>query len=79
MKVEVDNDEAWNLMSQIVVKLIEEAPLSDRDRAQIRRWKTDEMRVTSQEMRVLTQKINEDLKTQNERKNKSQLRKPDWV
>ena len=29
MKVEVDNDEAWNLMSQIVVKLIEEAPLSE--------------------------------------------------
>jgi len=79
MKVEVDNDEAWNLMSQIVVKLIEEAPLSDRDKAQIRRWKTDEMRVTSQEMRVLTQKINEDLKTQGDRKTKSQLRKPDWV
>ena len=79
MKVEVDNDEAWNLMSQIVVKLIEEAPLSDRDKAQIRRWKTDEMRVTSQEMKVLTQKINEDLKVQGERKTKSQLRKPDWV
>jgi hypothetical protein len=79
MKVEVDNDEAWNLMSQIIVKLIEEASLTDRDKAQIRRWKTDEMRITSQEMRVLTQKINDDLKNQNERKTKSQLRKPDWV
>ena len=79
MKVELDNDEAWNLMSHVINRLIEETPLADADRARVRRWKSDEMRVTSQEMRVLTQKINEDLAKQIERKQKSQLRKPDWV
>jgi len=79
MKVELETDEAWNLMSQIIVQLVDEAPLSDSDKAKIRRWKTDEMRTTSQEVRVLAQKMNEDLKQLLERKTRSQLRKPDWM
>ena len=78
MKVELDNEEAWNLASHIISQLIEEANLEDVDRARIRRWKSDELRATSQEMRVLTEKINADLATTLERKTKSQLRKPDW-
>jgi hypothetical protein len=58
--------------------MLEETQLSDSDRARIRRWKSDEMRATSQEMRVLTSKMNEDLAQHWERKTKSQLRKPDW-
>jgi hypothetical protein len=79
VKVEFDNDEAWNLLSHIVTQIIEEVPLADQDKARVRRWKSDEMRVTSQEMRVVTQKINEDLAMSLERKTKSQLRKPDWI
>ncbi len=79
MKVQIDTEEAWNLMSHIVARLLEETGLSDSDRARIRRWKTEEMKVTSQEMRVLAEKINEDLLKSLERKTKSQLRKPDWV
>ena len=79
MKVEMDNDEAWNLMTHVLGRMLEETSLSDADRARIRRWKTDELRVTSQEMRVVTQKINEDVARTMERKTKSQLRKPDWV
>jgi len=79
MKVELDTDEAWNLLSHIIVRLVDEAPLADSDRAKIRRWKSEEMRPTSQEMRVLASKINEDLAKTMERKNKSQLRKPDWI
>ena len=79
MKVELDTDEAWNLVSFIVGRMIDETNLDDADRARIRRWKSDEMRVTSQEMRVLTTKINEDVQKTMERKTKSQLRKPDWV
>ena len=79
MKVELDTDEAWNLMSEIVGQMIEETPLSDSDKAKIRRWKTDEMRITSQEVRVLAQKMNEDLKQLIERTTRSQLRKPDWM
>mgnify|MGYP001122142408 CR=1 FL=1 len=79
MKVELDTDESWNLLSHIIVRLVDEAPLADSDRAKIRRWKSEEMRPTSQEMRVLASKINEDLAKTMERKTKSQLRKPDWI
>jgi len=79
MKVELEIEEAWDLMSHVIGRLVDETQLADPDKAKIRRWKTDEMRMTSQEMRVLAQKINEDLKGTIERKTKSQLRKPDWV
>jgi hypothetical protein len=79
MKVELDTDEAWNLLSHVIVRLVDETSLTDQDKARIRRWKSDEMRATSQEMRVLTSKINEDLGKTMERKTKSQLRKPDWI
>jgi hypothetical protein len=78
VKVELDTDEAWNLASHIIGQLIDEGGLEDSDRARIRRWKSDELRATSQEMKVLTEKINTDLAKALERKTKSQLRKPDW-
>jgi hypothetical protein len=78
MKVELEQEEAWTLASHIIGQLIEEANLEDSDRAKIRRWKSDELRATSQEMKVLTEKINTDLAKTLERKTKSQLRKPDW-
>jgi hypothetical protein len=78
MKVEFEQGEAWNLASHVIAQLIEEANLEDSDRAKVRRWKSDELRATSQEMRVLTEKINADLAKTLERKTKSQLRKPDW-
>ena len=78
MKVEFDTEEAWTLMSHVMGRLIDETELSDSDRAKIRRWKSDEMRVTTQEMRILGQKINEALAKNRERNTRSQLRKPDW-
>ena len=79
MKVEFEVDEAWNLLNHVVNRMLDETQLTDSDRARVRRWKSDEMRATSQEMRVLTSKMNEDLAAHLERKIKSQLRKPDWV
>ena len=79
MKVEFDTEEAWNLMSHVIGRLLDETALSDSDRARVRRWKSDEMKVTGQEMRVLAQKITEDLQKNMERKTRSQLRKPDWA
>ncbi|HEU0073531.1 MAG TPA: hypothetical protein VFS30_05920 [Dehalococcoidia bacterium] len=78
MKVEFATDEAWELMSHVIGRMLEEADLTDADRAKVRRWKSDEMRATSQEMRVLTSKINDDLEKMMARKIKSQIRKPDW-
>jgi hypothetical protein len=78
VKIEFATDEGWELMSHVIGRMLEEADLSDSDRAKVRRWKSDEMRATSQEMRVLTTKINQDLEKMMERKQKSQIRKPDW-
>jgi len=78
MKLEFNTDESWEMMSHIIGRMLDEAELSDADRAKVRRWKSDEMRVTSQEMRVLATKINDDVAKMMERKQKSQIRKPDW-
>jgi Spy/CpxP family protein refolding chaperone len=78
MKIEFATDEAWELMSHVIGRMLEEADLTDADRAKVRRWKSDEMRATSQEMRVLTSKINDDVEKMMARKIKSQIRKPDW-
>jgi hypothetical protein len=79
MKVEFEVDEAWDMLNHVIGRMLEETELADADRARVRRWKSDEMRATSQEMRVLTTKMNEDLLQHMQRKVKSQLRKPDWV
>ncbi len=78
MKVELDTDETWDLMSLVVARLIDEAKLSDSDRAKVRRWRTQSMRPSDEPMRILARKINEDLAAVSERKKRSQIRKPDW-
>jgi len=79
MKVEFDSDETWALMTCLVDRLLREADLSDADRARIRRWRSDEMRPAGEPMKLLTRKINEDLARALQTKQRSQIRKPDWV
>ena len=79
MKVEFDIDEAWALMSCVVARLLEEAQLPDADRARVRRWRSEEMKPAGESMKLLAQKINGDLARALETKQRSQIRKPDWV
>ena len=79
MKVEFTVDEVWNLFSYVVKQVGETAGLSDDDRAAITRWRSREMRQSSEEMRVLTQKVNDDIAKALQKQEKSPLRKPDWV
>jgi len=78
MKVEFDADEAWELMSLIVARVVDEAKLPAADKAKVRRWRSGEMKPGGEPMRLLTRKINEDLAQAIERKKRSQIRKPDW-
>jgi hypothetical protein len=78
MKVELDTDEAWELMSLVVARLLDEASLADSDRAKVRRWRSESMRPDGDSMRLLTRKLHEDLGEVFERKKRSQIRKPDW-
>ena len=54
MKVELDIDEAWDLMSLVVARLAKDASLSDSDRAKVRRWRSNAMRPEGEAMRLLT-------------------------
>ena len=78
MKIELDVDESWALMSYVLTRLLEETELPDGDRAKVRRWRSQEMQPSKEGMRLLTEKINRDLAQAIERKQRSQIRKPDW-
>ncbi len=78
MKVELDVDETWELMSRVVARMLDETSLSDKDRAKVRRWRSDSMRSSGDTIRALARKVNEDLGEAIERQKRSQIRKPDW-
>jgi hypothetical protein len=74
----LDVDEAWELTSLVVGRLLEQAKLGDADKAKVRRWRSESLRPSGELMRALARKINEDLAEVMARKNRSQIRKPDW-
>ena len=78
MKVELDTDEVWKLFSSVVKQLSDGAGLNGDDKAAMTRWRSREMKVGSEEVRVLTQKVNEDLGRALRLQEKSAVRKPDW-
>ena len=78
MKVEFDNDEAWELMSLVLNRLADEASLPAADKAKVRRWRSAEVRAGSETMRVLTEKMNKDVSEAVARKKRSAVQKPDW-
>lgn len=79
MKVELDVEEVWSLLSLIVNRVADESGLDDEDRAKMKLWRSEEMKPGSDAMRVLTQKVNEDLEKAVRNKERSQIRKPDWI
>ena len=78
MKVELDVDEAWALMSHVLSRMLEETQLNDEDRARIRLWRSQEMQPSREGMRLLAEKINQDLAKALAGKERSQIRRPDW-
>ena len=76
--IEFNVDESWELMSFIVSHMIENVPMDKSDRAKVRRWKSGEMRASSEDMRALHEKINADISRLWEVRRRSELRRPDW-
>jgi hypothetical protein len=66
-------------MTCVVEEVIQDKALSDADRARIRRWRSEQMRPGAEPMKLLNRKINEDLARALQTKQRSQIRKPDWV
>jgi len=79
MKIDLDVDEARELLWTVTQRAAREAGLSDADRAKVRRWFSEEMRLGSAAMAALTDKINADLERALRTKERSQLQKHDWV
>jgi hypothetical protein len=79
MKIELDVDEARELLWVVAQRVAREAGLSDADRAKVRTWFSEEMRLGSAAMAALKDKINSDLERALRTKERSQLQKHDWV
>ena len=78
MRLELELEEGRELLSLIVGRLAEEARLSDKDRAAVKRWRSERMKAGSDAMRELTDKINSDLESALKTKEKSAVQKADW-
>jgi len=78
MKLELEREEARELLVLVIDRLIEEAALSDADRATLRRWRSESMTAGSDGMIDLTAKINADIDRALKTKEKSAIMKPDW-
>lgn len=78
MRIEIDKDETWALLSFFVQKIADEVELPDGERAKIRKWRSDVMKPSSETGRILTAKVNEDLERAASAKERSAIQKPDW-
>lgn len=78
MRLELDVEETKQLLSLIVDRLADEAGLKKGDLAKLRRWNSDSMRLGSDGMRELTEKVNAEIERTFRTKQKSAVRRPDW-
>lgn len=79
MRVQLDEDEVWAMLSTVVKDVLEGTELSDDDRAALRRWRSDEMRPGRAGLRGLHEKLNVDLDRVLKTKARSAIQKHDWV
>jgi len=78
MRVEFTDDEINEALILLVERISSEAEMSDKDRAMLKRWRASEMRLGSDDMDDLVRKANEDFQRGIDRRQRSQIRKPDW-
>ncbi len=78
MNLELETEEARELLVLIADRLLEEGGLGDEDRATLRRWRSESMKPGSDGMRELTVKVNADIDRALKTKEKSAVMKPDW-
>ncbi|HEV8573493.1 MAG TPA: hypothetical protein VGR43_02180 [Dehalococcoidia bacterium] len=78
MRLELEIEEAQELLVAIVDRIIAEAALSDADRAALRRWRSEALKAESEDMRDLAAKINADIDRALKTKQRSAIVKPDW-
>ncbi|MGE0599603.1 MAG: hypothetical protein AB7J35_05825 [Dehalococcoidia bacterium] len=78
MDVRFTDDEVNESLTIIVNRIADEAGLSDKDRAMLKRWRTSKMKLGSDDLLEMTEKANEDFAKMFERRGRSQIQKHDW-
>ena len=79
MKVEFTDDELVEALAVIVNRMADSAGLSDRDRAVLKRWRSSKMKLGTDDMNDFVSKANEDFQRAIATRERSPIRKPDWV
>ncbi len=78
MRLELEQEESVELLSLIVDRITQEAKLATKDRAAVKRWRSEQMKAGSDGMKELTDKINADLERALRSKAKSAVQRADW-
>ncbi len=78
MRLELEQEESVQLLSLIVDRISQEAGLATKDRAAVKRWRSERMKAGSDGMSDLTNKINADLERALRTKEKSAVQRADW-
>jgi len=79
MRVQLDEDEVRAMLSTVMRHMLEDVGLSDDDRAALKRWRSDEMRLGREPMRALLDKLNVDVARVIKAKERGAIQKHDWV
>jgi len=78
MEIRFTDDELNEALTLLVNRMGDEAGLSDRDRAMLKRWRSSQMKLGSDDMDDFVRKANEDLERGLSRRQRSQIQKHDW-
>ncbi len=78
MRLELEQEESVQLLSLIIDRITQEAGLATKDRAAVKRWRSEQMKAGSDAMKELSDKINADLERALRSKEKSAIQRADW-
>jgi hypothetical protein len=79
MRVQIDEDETWAMLSTVMQQVLDQTDLSDDDRAALRRWRSEQMRPGRESSKALLDRLNADLERVLKGKERSAIQKHDWV
>lgn len=78
MEIRFNDEEISELAAVVINRMADGANLSDKDRAMLKRWRSSKLKLGSDDMEELVRKANDDFAQGLARRQRSQLRKPDW-
>lgn len=78
MDVKFTDEELMGAITVLLNRMADESGLSDKDRAMLKRWRASALKPGSDELDDLVLKANDDFARGLARRERSQLRKPDW-